>query len=604
MDAEAFDVLLAELRAFRTDHQTVEAKRARQSLPHGMHETLSAFANTEGGTVLLGVDEKRGSFTVTGVADARKIQSDLQALCAQMAPPLRTTIAFVDHPDGAVVVARIPAVPRAQRPCHLASLTAEDGSFIRVGDGDQRLTSDEVRSMLAGSSTTDYSAGPAPAGLDLDPGEVDGLLAVVRLLSSRNDGLDDDMLLRRWRVIEDDGNPTLAGVLTVGANPQATCAAARVTYRVLPRTSDPSGTRYAGRHAEGTVGVLLDDLVAWLRADLGQVQAVRDGDVFDVPPVPLEALREILSNALVHRAFAPGLRDRQVVVEVSADAVAITSPGNLFTSTDPELLGLTPMSGVRNLTLVRIGELLRTPKGARIVENQTSGIEAADRACRTEGAMPALFVDRPDSFQVLLVRGVIDTAPARDRLTDLALAHRDESIRLLAVATRLGDLRETFPGLARIVFDAALAARALAPCSIEVASARLAELEQAGLLRRLSARRRPVWSSVAGPASAPLVAVAGKPAAHGGKRVDRVPDLLAAIAASPDGVLTPQQIGEALGLTSPASRVKWITRSRDKGLIEPTKDNPFDPASGYRLTDGGRHVLTQRSQHVEPASSD
>jgi len=61
-----------------------------------------------------------------------------------------------------------------------------------------------------------------------------------------------------------------------------------------------------------TVGELLDDLTAWLRKDLGQVRVIRDGSVFNVTPVPLEELREVLSNALVHRSFAPGRKNRRI----------------------------------------------------------------------------------------------------------------------------------------------------------------------------------------------------------------------------------------------------------------------------------------------------
>ncbi|HEY0119221.1 MAG TPA: hypothetical protein VGC04_10600, partial [Cellulomonas sp.] len=181
------------------------------------------------------------------------------------------------------------------------------------------------------------------------------------------------------------------------------------------------------------------------------------------------------------------------------------------------------------------------------------------------------------------------------------------------VATRLNDLRSEFPDLAGVVFDAALAARSLAPCSIEVASARLAELEQAGLLRRLTTtRRRPVWvppsrSSTTGTAAADgqdgvQASVDATAVRATSGRQDRVLDLLAAINASHDGVLSAREIGEALGLSSPTSRTRWITRARDKGLIASTRANPFDPTGGYRLTDPGRRALTA-SDHPSASSS-
>ena len=139
--------------------------------------------------------------------------------------------------------------------------------------------------------------------------------------------------------------------------------------------------------------------------------------------------------------------------------------------------------------------------------------------------------------------------------------------------------------------DAAYAARTLAPCSREVAAARLVELEQAGLMHKLVIGRRPAWVLTEGtrPESVPATAAA-KPA-EPGRRRDRVPDLLAAIARSSGGELSAAEIGSALVLTSPTSRARWIGRARDRGLIVATRENPFDPLNTYELTDEGRQVL-------------
>lgn len=95
------------------------------------------------------------------------------------------------------------------------------------------------------------------------------------------------------------------------------------------------------------------------------VQLARRGQLLDELDVPREALREVISNALIHRSLAEGQRDSSVLVEVADEAVLVTSPGSLHVSADSATLGLAPIAGVRNLSLVRQSEQLRTPSGAR-----------------------------------------------------------------------------------------------------------------------------------------------------------------------------------------------------------------------------------------------
>ena len=62
---------------------TLECKKATKGVPNSLWDTYSAFANTYGGTILLGVvehmDEQNNTkrFEIVGVEDADKIRKDL-----------------------------------------------------------------------------------------------------------------------------------------------------------------------------------------------------------------------------------------------------------------------------------------------------------------------------------------------------------------------------------------------------------------------------------------------------------------------------------------------------------------------------------------------
>ena len=92
MTTDELFAIIDDLRRFSTDHQYVEVKAAAGGLPRRLWETLSAFANTAGGGVLiLGVAEEE-DFAVVGVHDPKKSSQDLASICDEMVPPVRALI--------------------------------------------------------------------------------------------------------------------------------------------------------------------------------------------------------------------------------------------------------------------------------------------------------------------------------------------------------------------------------------------------------------------------------------------------------------------------------------------------------------------------------
>jgi ATP-dependent DNA helicase RecG len=362
--------------------------------------------------------------------------------------------------------------------------------------------------------------------------------------------------------------------------------AARIAYRVLPSQNAPQGTRFSGRHLEGTVGEMLDQALLSLERDLQTFQVVgSDGQLRDELDVPREALREILSNALLHRSFTVMQETKTIAIEVSESAVVITSPGGLHVGADLERLGLDPITGVRNLSLVRICQQLTTPSGARIVENQASGIANADRACHAAGSMPALFLDLPDSFQVVLLRGALALDKAEQALQSRSVPLDPPLLRLVAVAYALDDAVSQLPSvpMARLALDARLAARALAPSTAEDAATLLRRLEDARVLERRASRHTPSWT-----VAPSILEGQGTPVTRLGRgRQSRIPDLLAAIQQSSSRRLSSSEIRAALDLSSPSSTNRWIRKALEEELIEPSSDNPTDPTRTYSLTRKG-----------------
>lgn len=53
-----------------------EAKEAKSELPKNIWETVSAFANTSGGWIVLGIKQNGKKFEISGVDNAEKLEQD------------------------------------------------------------------------------------------------------------------------------------------------------------------------------------------------------------------------------------------------------------------------------------------------------------------------------------------------------------------------------------------------------------------------------------------------------------------------------------------------------------------------------------------------
>lgn len=117
MDAQA---VLDELRRIGVETARAEVKAAAGGCPTSVRETLSAFANTNGGTVLLGCDDT--SLQPVDI-DAPRIRDALAGMAANdMTPPVRGEISIEqidgDHP---VVVMEVPELAPEEKPCYITT---------------------------------------------------------------------------------------------------------------------------------------------------------------------------------------------------------------------------------------------------------------------------------------------------------------------------------------------------------------------------------------------------------------------------------------------------------------------------------------------------
>ena len=145
--------LIELLRVIGNDTQQCEVKECKRRISSTITETLSAFSNGNGGYIILGLSEKAGFTPVEGF-DARAMQEALSQACEKLTPVVRPVIVTCPFEGANLVFAVIDEMLPREKPCFVSSVGPHDGSYIRTGDGDRKMTSYEVCLMSNASRST------------------------------------------------------------------------------------------------------------------------------------------------------------------------------------------------------------------------------------------------------------------------------------------------------------------------------------------------------------------------------------------------------------------------------------------------------------------
>lgn len=139
----------------------VEFKSARGGFPGSLWETYSAFANTQGGVIVLGVKEKDGKFTLDGITleQARKYKKEFWDNVNNKAHCSANVLQEKDVQDGEyngsyVLVFNVPRAPRNKIPVYLHN--NPENTFKRNYEGDYRCDASEIQRMFADADITEH----------------------------------------------------------------------------------------------------------------------------------------------------------------------------------------------------------------------------------------------------------------------------------------------------------------------------------------------------------------------------------------------------------------------------------------------------------------
>ncbi|MDO5526566.1 MAG: ATP-binding protein [Prevotella sp.] len=373
----------------------VEYKSARGGFPASFWETYSAFANTDGGTIFLGVQEKDGNFLLDNLSEdvVRKYQKIFWDNAHNRSKvstclPLEGDVRVEDIDGSFVLVCRIPRAPYGLRPVYLTP-NPLGHTFRRNHEGDYLCTDTEVRRMFADA---EYESHPQDSiirqGFTLDNDiDLPSLHQYRQMLISLHPThpwgkiMDDRLFMEKigayvTNAATGEHGITRAGLLMFGKSDSIVNPAGEpfyfVDYRERLYTEDPN-IRWTDRiYPDGTWEANLFQF--YLRVYNKLIQVLPKpfklvGDARIEETMAHNAVREALVNAIIHQDInAHG----NIVVTLNDHEMTFSNPGMMLVSRQQYFKG--GRSICRNTTLQKMFMMLgRAEKAGSGVDKIVAG---------------------------------------------------------------------------------------------------------------------------------------------------------------------------------------------------------------------------------------
>lgn len=419
----------------RPEGKTLEFKRDLSS-PDGVLRSLVAFANTSGGTVLVGVEDRTRH--VRGVREPLDLEERLANLISDLiVPRLVPELEIIPWRRSHVLAIQVYASP--VRPHYLRREGLDRGVYVRVGSTNRRADReliDELRRFARGEA---YDEQPMPG---LGSEALDFRAASESFAPLRRLRRNDLQTLRLMTTHQGRNVPTVGGILLFGENreqhfPDAWIQAGRFHGVDKSRIADRTDIRaHLVQAVEETIAFV--EKHALRAAEIGPV---RRRERWSVPPV---AVREAVVNAVVHADYAQ--RGAPIRLAIFDDRLEVENPGLLP-------FGLTLEDLPRGISRLRNRVIGRTFHALGLIEQWGSGIQRMTAACRDAGLASPTLEEIGARFRVTLWLEQVDV-PAVDETEEAILGTlRDGTGRVTSEIAKVIGLtpRATRTRLVRLV---------------------------------------------------------------------------------------------------------------------------------------------------------
>ena len=286
---------------------------------------MIAFANSKGGVILFGVEDKSGKLVGLSYDEIQVISRELgNAANEQVRPTIYIDTEVVRMDEKHFLVCSIEE--GKNKP--YKNLNGE--IWVKQGADKRRITENaEILALFqeSGSYQPDAAAVDGTTFDNLDRYAIDEYLQRVYATTLDGFGGKAEQVLKNIHVLDRNSVPTLAGYLFFAKHPEYNCPTCMVKA-VSFFGNELSGTQYRDtKEILGNMPQLYEKSMAFLKANLHNLQ--EKGASFNTLgklEIAEEVLEEVVQNALVHRDL---LRPAPIRIFIFDNRVEVISPGAL-----------------------------------------------------------------------------------------------------------------------------------------------------------------------------------------------------------------------------------------------------------------------------------
>jgi ATP-dependent DNA helicase RecG len=316
MTEREFQDLIAEGEDF-----FIEFKREIDSAIDIAAEVV-AFANTEGGILLIGVDDDK---SICGVDDADSVERRLVGICHNsVIPAIAPEIekAYVELLGKTVIIAHIPK--GSDKPYR----TKTDHYYIRAGSTKRRTSKEELGRLFQDAGFVHYDVAPVSGtSLDtLDLHRVEKYFEQVHKLDIHRAEIGPERLLANAQILSEDGRATVGGILFFAERPTDILFQAGLML-----------ARYAGDEVsdrlmrteciEAPLPEAIDRTLEFVMNNVQSTTTLVGARRVEVHQYPAVVVKEAITNAVAHRNYS--IAGSRITLWIFDNRVEIKSPGRL-----------------------------------------------------------------------------------------------------------------------------------------------------------------------------------------------------------------------------------------------------------------------------------